>query len=131
MKKILIVDDEPFARTVFKKVALEANINAEVIEAADGNEAWAKLNETEFDLAILDINMPFINGIDLIKKMRDEEKFKNLPCVVVTASTSNEIKEKVAKLGVVEVISKIDVSSRGGEDNLLANILKKYIADVS
>ena len=128
MKRILVVDDEQFARKVFSKVITESVPDAEIVEAADGNEAWAKLNETQFDLAILDINMPFINGIDLIGKMRLAPNLSSVICVVVTSNNSEEVKEKLKDLGAVEVISKVDVSSRGTEDNVLVEILHKYLS---
>lgn len=127
MKKVLIIDDEPFARRVFHQVVEKLGIEAEVIEAADGDEAWVKVREAIPDLMIVDINLPFINGVEFIAKLRAEPDLQAIPCVVVTANTSSEIQEKVKDLGAVEVISKIDVSSRVEEDNPLVVAIRKYL----
>ncbi len=124
MKRLLVVDDEPFAREVFRKVINEVLPDAEIIEAEDGNEAWQIMSNNQIDLAILDINMPFINGVDLIEKIKMNENLKDIPCVVISATTSSEIREKIEKFGHIEVISKIDISARANIENPLVKILK-------
>ncbi len=127
MKKVLVIDDEPFARQVFRQLFEKISEEFVITEASDGIEAWGKIKEEIFDLLIIDINLPFINGIELIEKLRIKPEYASVPCIVVTANTSSEIQEKVKSLGVVEVISKIDVSSRAGNDNPLCNAAKKYL----
>lgn len=127
MKKIMVIDDEPFARQVFHQIIEKMGDSYEIIEAGDGNEAWEKVRAAVPDLMIVDINLPFINGVELIAKLRGEPDLQNIPCIVVTANTSTEIQEKVKDLGAVEVISKIDVSSRLEDDNPLVIALKKYL----
>ncbi len=127
MKKVLVIEDEPFARQVFRQLIEKVSTDVEIIEAADGIEAWDKIKECVADLLIVDINLPFINGIDLIEKLRIKPEYKDTPCIVVTANTSSEIQKKVAEYGVVEVISKIDVSSRVTDDNPLVKAIQKYL----
>lgn len=68
--KILIADDHPIIREGLRRV-LENNIDsAKCSEASDGEEAYQLLEESDFDIATLDVEMPKINGLDLAKKMK-------------------------------------------------------------
>ena len=80
--KILIVDDKPenlvAIRTVLK------NLDVELIEATSGNDALKATLHHNFVLALLDIQMPEMDGYELASILREEEKTKNLPFVFIS-----------------------------------------------
>jgi len=80
-RKILLVDDEAGLRTLVKKYLMNAGF--EVTEAADGLEADIRLDQDSFDLVILDVRMPKMDGISLCKKIRS--KNDALPIIFLTA----------------------------------------------
>ena len=95
--KILIVDDMSTMRKLVKKnmTALGYSIFE---EADDGQKAWAKLNEQpDFGLVISDWNMPNCTGLDFLKRVRSDNRFKNLPFVLLTAEgEASQVREAVA-----------------------------------
>ena len=85
--RVLVVDDEPLTRGIVG--AKVRSMGAEVVEAGDGEAALACIKEGQFDLAIVDLDMPKMNGIDLIQSVRLKLLKKHLPIVVLTG---NEVK---------------------------------------
>jgi DNA-binding response OmpR family regulator len=84
--KVLIVDDESDIRTLLRAVL---TVSGYVVEdARDGLEAVERLAEREFDLVISDIYMPNMDGMQLLKHMRENEL--KMPVVIVTASTAEK-----------------------------------------
>lgn len=92
--KILVVDDMMTMRKIVKK-----NLNmlgfTVIEEAADGQLAWAKLNDQpDFGLIISDWNMPNCSGLDLLKRVRSDSRFKKLPFMLLTAEGEvHQVKE--------------------------------------
>ncbi len=80
----MVVDDSKVMRGIIRKM-LAAFPGVGVIEARDGKEAWEVLQAEAVDVVLSDWNMPRMKGIDLLRLVRDNEKFKNLPFVMVTA----------------------------------------------
>lgn len=83
MSKILIVDDEPSVRITLKAV-LESE-GYEVEEAKDADEGWTKTKMSKPDLILLDIMMPGMRPVDLIKRIKDNSMLKNTKIIYVTA----------------------------------------------
>jgi len=101
-RKILVVDDEDALRTV-----LSAELNSEgydVATAADGMEALAELQKSKFDLVLLDIKMPNMNGFEVLKVIK--EKYTGTKVIMLTgfADLKNAIESK--KLGAEDFVSK-------------------------
>ena len=85
-KVILVVDDEPdFLEMI--KIRLEAN-DYEVITVSSGKEALDKIMNSKFDAVLLDVLMPGIDGLEVLKQIR--EKDKNLPVFIITAFSNEE-----------------------------------------
>ena len=83
--KILVVDDMMTMRKLVKR-SLNTMGFSSIEEAQDGQIAWAKLNETpDFGLVVSDWNMPNCTGLDLLKRVRSDTRFKNLPFILLTA----------------------------------------------
>ena len=110
--KILIVDDKASVRSAMKKILMDLGFN-DITEAVDGNNAWFKLKaEFEdkkpevYDLIISDMEMPEMSGLDLLKAVRKDEKIKETPFIMVTASNTKEIILETIKLKIKAYIIK-------------------------
>ena len=86
-KKILAVDDSVSIRKSITFILGQEGY--EVVEAVDGNDALAKARAEKFDLVITDINMPGMDGIELIKNLRQEAGYKFTPLIALT--TENQM----------------------------------------
>jgi DNA-binding response OmpR family regulator len=78
--KILVVEDEENIREVLKIYLLQAGFD--IVEAGDGQIAWERIRSQKFDLILLDLNLPGIDGISLCKKVRE---LSNVPVIMLTA----------------------------------------------
>ena len=96
-KCILIVDDSETVRQVLQ-LAL-GNAGYQVVEAEDGFDALAKLSGAQIDMLITDLNMPNMDGLELIKKVREEGKHRFTPIVVLTTESSEEKKKAGREAG--------------------------------
>jgi two-component system chemotaxis sensor kinase CheA len=119
---IMVVDDSITTRTLEKNI-LEAAGYA-VRAYADGVEAWNAL-QTEgcapdglYDLVVTDVLMPRLNGFDLTVRVRDDQRLKNLPIVLVTSLDSREDRERGVQVGADAYIAK----GAFDQDNLLETI---------
>ncbi|MDX7988671.1 chemotaxis protein CheY [Xenorhabdus sp. 12] len=87
--RFLVVDDFSTMRRIVRNLLKELGFN-NVDEAQDGAEALTKLRTAEFDFVISDWNMPNIDGLELLKTIRGEEKLAALPVLMVTAEAKKE-----------------------------------------
>jgi two-component system, NarL family, invasion response regulator UvrY len=71
--KVLIADDHSIVRAGLKQIVKSLGENYQIDEAISGDEAWEKIKEVIYDLVILDIAMPGINGLDVLKKMKEHD----------------------------------------------------------
>ena len=103
--KILIVDDFSTMRRIIRNILKQLKfINVE--EAVDGNVAFEKLKEADYDLLITDWNMPNMTGLDLLKEIRANEKLKDLKVLLVTAEAEKENIIQAAQAGANEYVVK-------------------------
>lgn len=103
-KKILIVEDNELNRKLYFYVLKSLDLTIEI--AIDGYEALDKIHHDTYDLVILDIQIPGISGIDVIKEIRKEEKYHNLKVIAVTAYSMQGDREKILDAGCNEYLSK-------------------------
>lgn len=123
MKKILIVDDEKFIRNGISAILLNSfGENIDVQLAKNGKEALEIIKINNFDLIITDINMPFINGIDLIKEIRKFNESINI--IVISGYDEFEYARQCMKYGVRSYLLKPI------NDIELVNIVKENIKDI-
>ncbi|MBU1255311.1 response regulator [Patescibacteria group bacterium] len=104
MKKILIIEDDPFLSEMY--VAKFSKNNFEVEVAIDGEAGLAKVKEFIPDLILLDIVLPKMDGFEILKKIKSDSKFKNIPIVLLTNLGQNSEVEKGMSLGANEYIIK-------------------------
>ena len=102
-KKILIADDSSSMRQMIAFTLDEAGYA--VVQAVDGEDAAAKFN-ADFGLVITDLNMPKLNGIDLIKKVRSAPVNKFCPIIMLTTESEASKKEEGRKAGATAWIVK-------------------------
>ena len=103
-KTILLVDDDLTLLEMY-----EDRLKAEgydITRATNGEEALQKLRETKPALVILDIMMPKVNGFDVLKNIRADQEFKNIPVIVLTALIQDVDRAQGKKLGATDYIVK-------------------------
>jgi len=103
--RILIVEDSPTMRQLLV-FALKRLKDVDIVEAQDGMDGLRKVSNDSFDLALIDINMPVMDGLKLISLMRGEETLKDIPIVVITTEGAAEDRERALKLGANEYLTK-------------------------
>ena len=103
-KKIITVDDSTSLREMIAFVLKEAGYD--VAEAKDGQDALAKLNDFPADLVITDLNMPFMDGIELTKALRSTPTYKFIPIVFLTTESQMQKKEAAKEAGATGWIVK-------------------------
>ena len=99
---ILVVDDEPSVRDLISDALNLAGYNS--ISAAHGLEALTKLRENQIDLMILDINMPNMDGYEVLQRMREQGSKK--PVIVLTARLDREDTKRAFELGADDFVRK-------------------------
>jgi two-component system chemotaxis response regulator CheY len=97
--KILVVDDFSTMRRIIKNLLKDLGF-ANIQEADDGNTALPMLQQGDFDFVVTDWNMPGMQGIDLLRAIRADEKLKHLPVLMVTAEAKKEQIVAAAQAGV-------------------------------
>ncbi|WP_444544015.1 chemotaxis response regulator CheY [Oceanisphaera marina] len=97
--KILIVDDFSTMRRIIKNLLRDLGFN-NTLEADDGLTALPMLKNGDFDFVVTDWNMPGMQGIDLLKAIRADDKLKHLPVLMVTAEAKREQIIAAAQAGV-------------------------------
>jgi len=103
--RILIVEDSPTMRQLLA-FALKRLKNVDIVEAQDGMDGLRKVTSDHFDLALIDINMPVMDGLKLVSLIRGEENIKDMPIVVVTTEGAREDRERALALGANEYLTK-------------------------
>lgn len=103
--RILLVDDSNTMRGIIKNILKQLGLK-NVFEADDGTTAWAILQKENFDFIISDWNMPKMKGIELLKLVRNDEKLKKIPFLMVTAEGLQENILEAAKAQVSNYVVK-------------------------
>lgn len=105
--KILVVDDMITMRKIVTKGLKDLGYS-DIKEAADGNLAWAELDQANppFQLIVSDWNMPNCSGLDFLRKLRADARFKTIPFIMLTAEAeAHQVKEAIMA-GVTNYITK-------------------------
>jgi two-component system, chemotaxis family, chemotaxis protein CheY len=109
MPRILVVEDS-FTTRSFVRSTIESEVDgipgAEVVEAASGFDALRLLPRGPYDLVITDINMPDINGLELVQFMRKSEAHKNTPILLISTQSSEKDRQRGLRLGANGYLAK-------------------------
>lgn len=103
--RILIVDDMALMRQMIGMCLIRGGLE-NIHYASDGDEALTAIEENPPDLVVLDLNMPRVSGYEVCRKLRADERFKDLPILVQSASETPEERVEVFKAGATDFVSK-------------------------
>ncbi len=104
-KQILIVEDSPTMRQLLV-FAVRRLKNVDIVEATDGMDGLRKVSSDHFDLALIDINMPVMDGLKLISMISGDETLHQLPVIVITTEGASEDRDRALELGANEYLTK-------------------------
>jgi len=118
--KILIAEDDPLLAHMYQvKLSREGY---KVLIASDGQEAWEKVKSDKPQAMIMDVMMPRMTGIELLKKIRHSKKHADLPIVILSNSNSQSDKSEAKKLHVTDFLLKANYTPQQ-----VTSILGKYL----
>jgi two-component system chemotaxis response regulator CheY len=103
--RCLVVEDSPMMRQLIV-FALHRLRELEVVEADDGVDALRKLAGAKFDIVVTDINMPIMDGLKLVKRIRTDDAHKDVPIIIITTEGSQEDRSRALALGANAYITK-------------------------
>ena len=103
--KVLVVDDFATMRRIVKGVLKQLGFS-DIIEAENGSSALDELKKEKVGLIVSDWNMPKMTGLDLLKAVREDDKLKTIPFIMVTAEGQKENVLEAVKAGVSNYIVK-------------------------
>ncbi|MBE9536485.1 MAG: response regulator [Proteobacteria bacterium] len=119
MKNVLIVDDCRTTRKLVSYLLKEGKFN--ILQAENGFDALEKLARNDIDIVLTDLNMPQMDGIELIRSMKEDDSYKDIPIVMLTTEADEAERSRGLKVGASCYLTK-----PVGKDLLLTEI-KKYI----
>ena len=105
MATALVVEDSPTMRQLIV-FALRRIRGLEVVEADDGVDALRKMAATKLDIILTDINMPIMDGLKLVKRVRTDDALKAIPIVIITTEGAEEDRQRALALGANAYITK-------------------------
>jgi len=103
--RFLVVDDFSTMRRIVKNILKQLGYE-NIDEAEDGAQAYSKLQNNDYDFVISDWNMPNMDGLELLKKIRSDQKLKAMPVLMVTAEAEKEKVITAVQAGVSNYIVK-------------------------
>jgi two-component system chemotaxis response regulator CheY len=102
---VLVVEDSPPMRKMIV-FAISRIKGLTVTEADDGVDALRKLAQTKYDLIITDINMPILDGLKLVKRLRADGAYMKVPIIIITTEGAAEDRQRALALGANAYITK-------------------------
>lgn len=126
--KILVVDDSATNNLLIQSIL--ADQGYEVNIATNGKEALKFISEEKFDLILLDIMMPKMNGFEVLEKLKDDNETSRIPVIVITAKVETKDVKRAIELGAIDYIKKpIDIDEIISRSNMALRL--KHVADES
>ena len=104
MAKVLLIEDEESLRNLYTRILSSRNYTVET--AVDGEDALLKLPEFKPDIIVLDIVMPNYNGMELLRVLKNDERHRKIPVVMLTALSEMKKITKCLEMGAVGYITK-------------------------
>ena len=106
MKKVLVVDDSRIMRNIVKSTLEKLKISCEFLEAENGAKAYTLLENNEISIILLDWNMPEMDGIEFLKKVRAMPNYQELPIIMVTSEAGKYSMVEALQNGATDYIVK-------------------------
>lgn len=105
INRILVCDDNEFVIEIISVIILDVpNTILEI--AMDGQEAIEKIRANSYNLIIMDINMPFFSGLELIRELREVSNDSDTPIIVLSGIVNEKLESKLRVFGITDVIPK-------------------------
>jgi two-component system chemotaxis response regulator CheY len=105
LKKVLVVDDSALIHQMYKMVLMR--YRCEIIQALNGQDGLDKLEKNhDVSLMLVDINMPLMNGLEFIQKVKALEKYNNIPIIIVSTEGKEEDTKRGLALGAQGYVKK-------------------------
>lgn len=105
--RVLIVDDSPVMRAFIRRIILLSGVEgAEFLEASDGREALRLLHQEWVDVVLTDINMPSMDGEELVRCLEADDMLKSVPVVIVSTDGSESRVHQMLSLGARGYVKK-------------------------
>ncbi len=120
--KVLLADDNPVNMALNQRMMSSLTPNATLVEVVNGQEALDQCKKEQFDIVLMDVQMPVMDGIEATKHIRLLSNYANVPIIGVTAGSVTGEKEKCIDSGMTDFLPK------PLRQNDLLNMLKKYLA---
>ena len=98
MKQIALIADDSSTVRKFVGFALKS-MGIDVVTASDGMDALEKLTSENFDIIITDLNMPYVNGYELISSIREIKDYEDIPIIILSSESAEEDKTKGLSVG--------------------------------
>ena len=99
MQSVLIVEDSATMRSLIASTLEQLGVPLKIIEAPSGFEALRLLPRERYDLIVTDINMPDINGLELVSFVKGNQVYSSIPLIIVSTESSDRDREKGLGLG--------------------------------
>jgi CheY-like chemotaxis protein len=122
MKRIIVVDDQPILGTIYRAKFTAEGFHVEV--AVDGKQALDLISRTKPDLVLLDLNLPELSGLEVLRRLRTQPAFLTLPIIIFSASARPGASEEAFAAGATMVLSKSNTSPKQ-----MIEIVNKILAD--
>lgn len=107
-KKILLVDDDVYIRDLYAEVLKDEQYD--VFIAADGEEALSMIDQNPFDLILLDVMMPKVDGIQVLTKVKSDEKTKSTPVIMLTNFGQEDLIKQAVTAGSTDYLLKYNIT---------------------
>jgi len=103
-RRVLVVDDSLTVRELQRKILIDKGYD--VVVATDGLEGWSLLRRNDIELVVTDIDMPRMNGFELVQNIRNNAQLKELPIVIVSYKEREEDRRRGLELGADRYLTK-------------------------
>ncbi len=104
--RVLIVDDSPVMRAFIRRIILMSGLEADFLEAGDGREALDLLQKEWVDVVLTDINMPGMDGEELVRRLEADNLLKSVPVVIVSTDGTQSRMQRMFTLGARGYVKK-------------------------
>lgn len=106
-RNVLIVDDSPILRAAIKKAVVLAGVSADrIAQAGNGQEAIEQMDANPFDVVLLDLNMPVMDGETFARTLKEQGKHQGIPIIVVSTETNKDRLARMRELGAIGILNK-------------------------
>lgn len=124
MKRVLLVEDEADIRDLYSEYLRDSNY--QVIEAADGNAALEKSQTGDWDIMLLDIMLPNQDGIQILKKLKSDERLRDKPIIILTNLNIESVVNEIFEVGADGFLIKSEITP-DKIVNEIETVLQKYL----